>query len=504
MNLLNRSKAILIITFFSSLCLWFILSCESEQGKEERLAKKNCSSCHLFPRPELLTKEVWKKGVFPEMAFRMGMIDPFEASKNLPSEDIITILNTIPEKPMVSKEEWESIKHYFDRHAPDSLVANLKTKKGELTLFEPAKVSLNGAFPMVTLLGTDTLRKKIFVGTRQGKLFRLSKSLIIEDSVQLKSGPSHVIFDEGMPPLITLMGIMDPNDQEKGEVVTLDFSGKKQHLLIDSLKRPVNSERKDVNNDGLADLVVCAFGNYTGALLVYENKMDKTFKKHVVYNAPGARRAIVKDFNQDGREDILALFAQGDEQVVLFINEGEFKFKRKMLLRFPPMYGSSYFDVGDFNHDGKFDIVTTQGDNLDYSKILKPYHGVRIFLQDDNEQFKENWFYPMHGASQALARDFDSDGDIDIAAISFFPDFANLPDEGFLYFENIGENFKAHTIPQSTSGRWLVMEAADIDSDGDCDILLGALDFMEGVPKKSVEEWAQEKTSILVLKNKLK
>jgi FG-GAP-like repeat len=505
MSLLNRSKATLIITFFLSLCFLFMLSCESEQGKEERLARKNCSSCHLFPKPELLTKDVWRNGVFPEMAFRMGMIDPFEASKKLPPSDIIMVINSIPEKPMVSPEEWESIKRYFDRNAPDSLKANPKTEKSALLLFEATKFSpLGSAVPMVTLLKFDSLKRKLFLGTRQAKLFQLNESIELEDSIQLKSPPSHLIFDAVFPPITTLMGIMDPNDQEKGELVIVNTNNKQQQVLIDSLKRPVNFEKKDLDNDGIADFVVCAFGNYTGALLAYQQQKDGSFQKTVLSDAPGSRRVIIQDFNKDGRQDILALFAQGDEQIVLFINEGNFKFRRKMLLRFPPMYGSSYFDIADFNHDGKFDIVTTQGDNLDYSKILKPYHGVRIFLQNENLQFSETWFHPMHGASQALAIDFDKDGDIDIAAISYFPDFENSPEESFLYFENTGKDFTVRTIPESTSGRWLVMEVADIDRDGDCDILLGALDFYEGVSPSSTSAWAKEKTSILVLKNELK
>jgi hypothetical protein len=505
MNLLSRARVIFGISFFTILYFLFFTSCESEQGKEERLAKKNCSSCHLFPKPELLTKDVWKNGVFPEMAFRIGMIDPFEASQRLPPDDIITVLNSIPAKPMVSPEEWESIKRYFDRNAPDSLKANPKTEKSALSLFEVTKISpFGGAVPMVTLLKFDSLKRKIFVGTRQSKLFQLNQLMKLEDSLILKSPPSHLIFDAASPPTAALMGIMDPNDREKGEVVLVNPINKQQQVLIDSLKRPVHFEKKDLDNDGLADFVVCAFGNYTGALVAYQQIKDGSFQKNVLSDAPGSRRVIVQDFNKDGKQDILALFAQGDEQIVLFINEGNFKFRRKMLLRFPPMYGSSYFDIADFNHDGKFDIVTTQGDNLDYSKILKPYHGVRVFLQNENLKFSETWFHPMHGTSQVLARDFDKDGDIDIAAISYFPDFENSPEESFLYFENTGKDFMAHTIPESTAGRWLVMEAADIDADGDCDILLGALDFYEGVPKKSVATWAKDKTSILVLKNGLR
>jgi hypothetical protein len=43
-------------------------------------------------------------------------------------------------------------------------------------------------------------------------------------------------------------------------------------VIIDSLKRPVHFEKADMNADGLEDYIICAFGNITGALLVYENQ----------------------------------------------------------------------------------------------------------------------------------------------------------------------------------------------------------------------------------------
>ena len=202
--------------------------------------------------------------------------------------------------------------------------------------------------------------------------------------------------------------------------------------------------------------------------------------------------------------DILTLFTQGDEQITLFTNKGDFTFKQQVLLRFPPVYGSSYFDIADFNKDGRYDILYANGDNSDYSQILKPYHGVRLFFQNDQGEFKETWFYQQHGASKAIAVDFDLDGDLDIASISFFPDFENCSEEAFLYFENVDGKFISHTIPDATAGRWIVMAIADLEGDGDQDILLGALNFTSQVPASQVNNWKQDRKSILILKNRIR
>ncbi len=90
-------------------------------------------------------------------------------------------------------------------------------------------------------------------------------------------------------------------------------------------------------------------------------------------------------------------------------------------------------------------------------------------------EFSEAWFYPLYGAYRALARDFDLDGDMDIAAIAFFPNYLGSFKESFTYLENQGGlKFTPSTFPESISGRWITMDAGDWDGDGDADIVLGA------------------------------
>lgn len=501
---LKVSLRILMSGYFMSgiLLATLLFACESSENKEERLARLNCGSCHVFPEPNLLPKEIWAKEVLPNMAFRMGLVDLMEGAQYLPLEDLIAVASTLPAQPMVSEEEWKSIQNYFEQHAPDSLTSETKEIPGILQLFDVQKiVDPEGELPLVTLVKADTLNRKIMVGTRSGKLHQLNSQFELEKSIQLSSPASHLTVENNKYTL-SIMGIMDPNDRPKGALITIPTDTIKSMTFIDSLKRPVHFEQKDLNADGYDDFVICAFGNYTGALLVYENQQGKNYRKHVISTLPGSRMTVLRDFNNDGLLDILALFTQGDEQITLFINEGNFKFEQKILLRFPPVYGSTFIDIVDFNKDGKFDILYANGDNSDYSQILKPYHGVRIFLQKTDFTFTESMFYPMHGASKAIAHDFDGDGDLDIASFSFFPDFEKASEESFIYFENQNGKFNPLTLPASSSGRWIVMDIADVDQDGDKDILLGALDFKTKVPATLSDSWENGKTAILVLKNK--
>lgn len=482
---------------FIAVAFLLLVSC-SPQEKSEILARKYCSTCHLFPDPSMLDKKTWEKDVLPEMSFRMGL----DLSK-LPgtnAQELNEILLSLPAAPLVSEEDWQSIQAYYRDAAPDSLLAPAPEPALPLTQFTVSGVKLPiSNNHLLTMVKANPADGKILIATRPGKLFQFDRSLTVEDSFQLPSPASDILFGKDDTMMISCMGMMDPNDLYAGSLVKL--SGKQEPtVLIDSIKRPVDIEEADLNKDSQSDLIISGFGNFTGSLRAFE-KADDKYLSYYVHNFPGNRKTIVNDLNRDGLPDILALIAQGDEQIALFTNRGNFKFSYQVLLKFPPVYGSSYFELVDFNADGYLDILYTNGDNADYSAILKPYHGVRIFLNDGKNQFKESWFYPMHGASMARASDFDADGDIDLAAISFFPDFKRSPENGFLYFENRNGKLTAFQTPLAVSARWITMETTDIDEDGDTDLLLGALAFPTSVPESLFKSWGEKKMSLLVLKN---
>ena len=474
------------------------------------MAIKHCQSCHLLPEPSLLDTKSWEKGVLPNMGPRLGIFhygyETYPSSRN----DLSIGLNFYPAEPAMSLEEWQNIIDYYTATSPDSLPKQDRKQaiQTELPLFTvqlPQISYENPTSSFVKVNAGNSIYPLIISDVTKRNIYFFNSQLELKDSVH-SDGPVVDIEFTNNKMIACNIGVLNPNNGRygKGQLINIDASGKMQKdtgALFDNLRRPVQINAADLNRDGKTDYIVCEFGNLIGELSWMENLGNNQFTKHVLRPFPGAIKAYVNDYNNDGAPDIWVLFAQGEEGVFLFTNKGNGNFETKEVLRLPAVYGSSYFELADFNKDGYPDIVYTCGDNADYSVVFKPYHGVYIFLNDKTNQFNQKYFFPINGCYKAIARDYDADGDLDIAAISFFADYEHQPEEGFVYLENEGNfNFRPYSLPEAYLGRWLTMDAGDINGDGKIDLVLGNFTLGPSVLKSKVNP--EQVSPFIVLKNK--
>jgi hypothetical protein len=476
--------------------------------KGKLLAEIYCASCHAFPSPSLLPKDVWIRQVLPQMAATMGIKeaqDSLGVWENKSKEEVAILkdLGIYPSVNLISKEDFQTISDFYGVAAPKELPAqNVKIEPLALQSFLSKTLFIEGiTSPKTSLVAineerqeliiADGTENQLFVKDQNDELFTLPSTT--SPAVHyLKKAPN--VYD------FISIGSISPSDVSEGTLFEMDLNSNTWISIKENLSRPVFGTWEDLEKDGTPDFIICNYGHHVGDISIYSNGILDSAP--IILGGAGARKIEVADLNSDGLMDIVALFCQGNERVSVFYNQGNGQFDfEKILLRFSPVMGSSYFEMQDFNEDGKLDFLVSNGDNWDYSSVPKPYHGFRIYENKGDGIFEEVWFYPQYGAAKAMALDYDQDGDLDIATIAFYDELRN-PEHQFLLFENIGNlSFKPRFIPEAALGKWLTMDIGDLDSDGDKDIVLGAYthNFLEY--SKLLFQGINEIPNVLILEN---
>ncbi len=488
--------------FILFLFLCFILSCSSHEEKTqdftytgtgdnvetnpvkaigwsgERLANAYCGGCHLKPNPDLLTRKLWREYVLPDMGRRLGLFyeprDPFNENPEI--AEII-----YPKEPVIHRDDWEKIAEYYIENSPEQMLPQSEKSVENVGIneFVPKGIKVDKEIPPTSsFIKIDETEQSIFVALAHRAIYKLKHMEVVE-IMQVGSAPSSLAQTAENELLALGMGIMAPSEEKSGELHYFSSASDNSEILLKGLHRPVDVKLADLNQNGREDLLICNFGHHSGDLAWFENEPDGTYTKHILRSKPGAIQAWITDFNNNGLPDILSLFAQGDEGIFAYINQGDGIFKEEVLLRFPPVYGSSYFELADISGNGHKDIIYVNGDNADLTPVQKNYHGIRIYLNDGKNNFHESFFYPMYGAQKAMVADFNGNGKPDIAAISFFPDYTQAEPESFVLLinESIDTHelkFKAKTFPEQNDGHWLTMDVGDLTGNGLQDIVLGS------------------------------
>ena len=461
------------------------------------LAQTYCSSCHMLPHPALLNRAKWEN-VFPQMGLRLGIKEHRGQSyaRAVDAPDLY-----IPGKPVLDDVQWQDIIDYYLNTAPIKLPAQNRPIEIEKKMPFFSLIAPSSSFSDKKILGSmvriDNSVKPARIFTANGlnhMLYLFTNKLKVTDSLKTDGPVVDMLFDKGKILICTIGKELGGNSDKFGSVNELAVSaGGKLQLsktaLFSKLARPVQIKSADLNNDGLTDYLICEFGNINGELCWMANNGNGNFTKHMIRQVPGAIECYIDNSKHPAAPDLWVLFAQGDESIYHFINNGKGEFTPERVWRFPPVYGSSSFEMVDLNHDGFKDIIYTCGDNGDATLVHKPYHGVYIFMNDGQGHYDQKYFYPINGCYKACSGDFDGDGNIDIVTISLFTD-GRQPEEGFVYLKNSGGlNYKPYALPPGAKlQRAVTMDKGDINGDGKADILIGNSFFDTGPFKANLKE----------------
>ncbi len=464
-------------------------------SRGHQLARQHCASCHLFPEPDLLPRQSWEF-TLTYMGLFLGVDDLSSLDEGPPAvreiiaarRDFVQAAGLIPPQPKLPPADWAALSEYYLSAAPAVALPPPAKPPAEINAawFTAHPTAYRQPQAVTSLVKIDPARAQILVHDSLAETLTLLDR--DGDIIDQHAAPGVALVDAHFRGNdLYLLNIGDlfaaRIGQGVGELQHARLAGGNLYGLTNALTglhRPASFALADIDADGTEDAVISNFGDYTGNLSLHWGTTASphfTTRPTIVSDQPGIVATRVHDFNHDGLPDLAILASAGAENLSLFINQGDRTFRHQPLVSSHPSFGYTALEIRDLNGDGRMDIITANGDNGDSDpyNTLKRDQGIRIYLNRGDLRFDEAYFYPMYGVFGIEIEDFDLDGDLDMAAIAFHPDFAPTPRENFVLLEQTAPlTFRPQTHPATFPGRWLTMDSGDLDGDGDPDLVLGA------------------------------
>jgi len=332
---------------------------------------------------------------------------------------------------------------------------------------------------LMDVLACDALRN-ILVWIRQSP-----KGTFTEQTIAGVAAPAHVEAididrDGDLDLVVAALGFLFPNNNRVGSVILFENDGQqhfKSHYIADRVARVADARAADLDGDGDLDVSVAGFGYDDGETSWLENTGGWMFEQHVLQRLSGGINALPVDINGDKSLDIVALISQEWEEIWAFVNNGKGGFTPRMLWGSTnPDFGSSWITIVDLDRDGDPDILYANGDAFEYAPPnSRPWQGIQWLENTGNFRFTFRRIIDLQGATSPQAADLDGDGDLDVVIVTSNNDWDNPKAPSLLWLENDGhQKFTMHPIASSPT-HLLTVAVGDLDGDGKPDAVTGGM-----------------------------
>ncbi len=217
----------------------------------------------------------------------------------------------------------------------------------------------------------------------------------------------------------------------------------------------------DFKGDGNADLVVAGLG--CGQVKILLGKGDGTFSEGGTFSTGGGamnapETVAVGDFNGDGKLDLVTADAEFN-QVSVLIGKGDGTFQR--YVAYPTGSEARKVVAGDFNRDGHLDLAVSTG------------VGVSIFLGNGDGTFQPQVSYPVGSTDNPymLTADLNGDGILDLAVASTGQSTGTYTAGSVSVMLGKGDGTFNSAVLYPTNGYSAAVAAADFKGNGVLDLV---------------------------------
>jgi len=286
--------------------------------------------------------------------------------------------------------------------------------------------------------------------------------------------------DGDLDVLVASLGFLHPNNARIGAVLVLENDGHQRftvRTLVDKVARVADARAADLDGDGDLDVSVAGFGYDDGETSWLENTGGWTFAMHVLQRLSGGINAIPADVDGDGRPDIVTLVSQEWEEIWAFVNGGNGRFTPRLVWGSTnPDFGSSWISIVDLDRDGDPDILYANGDAFEYAPPnSRPWQGVQWLENKGQFRFELHRIISLQGGTSPQAADLDGDGDLDVLLVTANNDWNDPKAASLVWLENDGkQGFTRHDIASSPT-HLNTVDTGDLDGDGRPDAVSGGM-----------------------------